>query len=175
MISAATFFKNFKKAYESKPLRNGIHKWSIWTKDNLEILKALGEKMGYRVSVEKPVRFDMSWFSPKYFEPQVVIEYETNEKSILESEVLNLACSSAKLKVLVTYAKEGTQAELLHSIEAEWARRSKRIRNDELLVMFIVYGTEKGWRIFSYYDAYKIYQFEGKQKSKELGQVVVYV
>ena len=94
--------------------------------------------------IEKPVRMDMTWFDPKYLDSQVAFQYETNEKTVLESEVLNLACSSARLKVLIIYVTEGTQEDFLNSVCMKWATRSKRSTGDELLVMLIVFNLENG-------------------------------
>ena len=95
------WYHNFKKEYEKSPYPSGIFKWKFWTKTNLELLRNFGEEMGYVVLIEKPVKMDMTWYNPEYFEPEVAIEYERNKKGVIDSELRNLAFSSAKLKVLM--------------------------------------------------------------------------
>ena len=168
MRFAEKWYQNFKKEYEKSPYPSGVFKWKFWTKTNLELLRKLGEKMGYVVLIEKPVKMDMTWYNPEYFEPEVAIEYETNKKGILDSELRNLAFSSAELKVLMTYVKGKEQVQFLKRIVDRWEKRSKRVWNDELLVMFIVYHPEKGNWVFDYFQGYVIYRSKGELRVKDL-------
>ena len=168
MRFAKKWYQNFKKEYEKSPYPSGVFKWKFWTKTNLDLLQKLGEKIGYVVLREKPVKMDMTWYNPRHFEPEVAIEYETNKKGILDSELRNLAFCSAKLKVLMTYVRKEEQEDFLKKIVDRWKKRSKRVWNDELLVMFIVYHQERRTRFFDYFQGYVIYPFKGKLLVKYL-------
>jgi hypothetical protein len=168
MRFAEQFYLGFRRRYRQSPFSSRIHKWKYWTRSTLKLLEDLGKKMGYRVMKEKPVRVDMTWFDARHLEPQVAIEYETDEKGVLESELVNLSCSSAKLKVLITYAKEGTQQDFFLRIKEEWSKRSKRTWNDELLTMFLVYSTEGGNCIFDHFEGGVVYPSEGRLVRKKL-------
>jgi len=175
MLWAKEFFERLGKEYKKSPIPGGYRKWRFWTKVNLKLLENFGKKFGYDVWREKPTRIDMTWFDPRYFEPQVAIEYETNEKTVLDSELKNLACSSARLKVLITYSKERTQHNMLQQIKARWTKRSKRIWNDELLILFIIFHPEKGYRVFDYFEGHVIYPFKGNLRVKDLGSFPMYI
>ena len=168
MRFAKKWYQNYKKEYKKSPYPSGVFKWKFWTKTNLELLQKLGEEMGYVVLTEKPVKMDMTWYNPEHFEPEVAIEYETNKKGILDSELRNLAFSSAKLKVLITYVKGEEQVDFLKKIVDRWEKRRKRVWNDELLVMFIVYHPEKGKKVFDYFQGYIVYPFKGELRVKYL-------
>lgn len=103
---AEEWYEHFEKEYDQSPFPTVRAKSRTWTKRMLSLLNRMGENLGYSVLIEKPIRLDMSWFDKRHFEPQVVIEYETEKKGVLDSELLNLACSSARLKVLITYIEE---------------------------------------------------------------------
>jgi len=175
MKLAKSFYEDFKREHKKSPLPGGTRKWAFWTKANLKFLERLGEKKGYNVMKEKPTRIDMTWFDPKHLEPEVAIEYETNEKSVLESEVRNLACSNARLKVLITYAEEGNRQDMLQKIKGKWTMRSKRTWNDEFLVMFIVFHREKGYRVFDYFEGHIIYPLRGNLRIKDLESFPIYL
>lgn len=159
--------EKFYKAYEQEmklnsPYPSGIHKWGFWTEKNLSIMRNIGERMGYTVLQEKPVRMDITWFDQKYYDPVVAIEYENDKTGILDSELKNLACSSAKLKVLMTNVKEDEISRYLEEITKRWNSRSKRVKNDELLVMFIVYLQKKGYREFQYMVGHVLFYLNGE-------------
>ena len=103
---------------------------------------------------------------------KLLIEYETDKTGILDSELLNLAASSAYLKVLITYIEEKEIDLFLKEITKRWEARSKRIWNDELLVIFCIYTVEGGKRLFQYYIGYLVYFSEGKLQTKELKQIL---
>lgn len=173
MRFAKKFYEDYAAEMLESPFPEGIRKWRFWTRTNLSLMRKIGEKRGYIVQQEKPVRIDMTWFDPEYFEPAVAIEYETDKKGILSSELRNLACSSAELKVLVTYVEQEEMSFYLKEIAKRWKNRSERVRNDELLVMFIVYHKEKGKRLFLYFSGYILYYQKGELTSHQLEPFMV--
>lgn len=173
MITAKEFFENFKNEYYNTPSLEGNQQFGVWTKHNLQILTSLGQKMGYNVKIEKPVRIDVAWFDPEYIDPQVAIEYETEQKGVLTSEIQNLAYSCAPLKVLITYVRNDKVDEFLENVQLIWSKRSRRQWNDELLVMIINYLDDTNYRSFSHYDAY-VFSANGNQLTiKELGDISI--
>jgi hypothetical protein len=167
-----TWYNHFEQAYNEAQLPNEITKKGTWTERTLSILERMGKNLGYSVSKEKPHRMDMSWFDKKHFEPQVAIEYETEKTGILDSEILNLAASSAYLKVLITYIEEKEIDQFLKEITNRWQTRSKRTWNDELLMIFCIYTVERGKRLFQYYIGYLLYFSKGNLQTKELKQIL---
>ena len=132
---AEEWYDHFEKEYHKTPFPGGIHKWREWTIKTLSLIERMGNNLGYDVSREKPVRIDMSW-KKKYLESQVAIEYETYKKGIFDSELLNLASSNARLKILITYIKDEETDWYVKEIARRWKTRSKRVWNDELLIIF---------------------------------------
>jgi len=169
---AEEWYNHFEEEYYKYPFPKEKAKWGTWTKRTLSLIKKIGKTLGYNIKIEKPVRVDMSWFDKRYFEPQVVIEYETIKTGILDDELLNLACSSARLKVLITYIEEKEIDYYLKEIIGRWETRGKRVWNDELLVIFCIYTPAEGFRFFEYYIGYVIYPVEGKLQTKELKQIL---
>jgi len=161
----------FEQEYRDSMLPNEVAKIGTWTKRMLSILEGMGKKLGYSVSIEKPIRVDMAWFDRRYFEPQIVIEYESDKKGVLDSELLNLAYSSARLKVLITFIEEREIEYFLSEITRRWKTRSARVWNDELLVIFCIYTLETGKR-FQYFIGHLFYFLEAKLVTKELKQIL---
>ena len=115
----------------------------------------------------------MTWFDNTHIEPQVVIEYETDKRGILDSELVNLASSSASLKVLITYIEAREIDSYLKEIINRWKHRSQGVCYDELLVVFCLYLLEKRVKHFEGYIGYVISTFEGRLQTKELEAIII--
>lgn len=117
-------------------------------------MKELGELSHHSVTVEKPIKIDMSWYRKPYNDPLVAIEIERDKKTVLGSEVHNLIYSSARLKVLITYVKDDEQKRFLREIRQKLADRRAAVQNDEFLVAFVLYYTERGNSVFEWWQGY---------------------
>jgi hypothetical protein len=65
------WYDHFGQEYIDSMLPNEVAKIGTWAKRMLSILEGMGKKLGYSVSIEKPIRVDMAWFDRRYFERSI--------------------------------------------------------------------------------------------------------
>jgi len=99
----------------------------------------------------------MSWYQAGLLDPVAAIEVETRADSIWDSEVRNLFYSSAGLKVLLTYAREGHQVSLVEGVRNAFRRRRRIGGSDEFLFILMTYEEKGGKRWFIRWEGYTVH------------------
>jgi len=111
----------------------------VWT----EKMRVLHEKMGYEVRCRgsgdgELGNIDVTVFDEHHSEAQIAIELQQNKGDLVKRDMPKLACSNARLKILMTRVRENEIENFKDLVLNLWRKKSKRTWKDELLLLFVV-------------------------------------
>ena len=124
----------------------------IWTK----AMKDFHENKGYKVRCKgtdpgELSGIDVTVFDKNHSEAQIAIELQHWWPNTLITDLPKLACSNARLKILMTMLRDDEDVEnLKNEVLDFWQKRSDRVKNDELLMLLAITKSNIGEGTYTY-------------------------
>lgn len=146
------WFKGFNKEFQAYALKKHYDDYlradndTKWTNFLAKFLTHFGRKLGYTVTPEYPTikrqRFDMHWEKPDEPEYDIVLEYETDCKTIFKEEIPKLKFSRARLNICITYVPDKNFSQRAYSYAEALKKYLEEKKVDFQEFLLIVGGYE---------------------------------
>ena len=170
MITGRLWYKAFKKVVAEFFDWKGIAKRGFVTQVWKEAMEKFHEAIDYEVKTELS-DIDVTVFDKEHSEAQIAIELQHDKKAVMVRDIPKLACSNAKLKILLMKLLESDDiADYKGKILGFWQKRSARVKNDELLLIIPVLRPDRGnyW-----YHRIEAYLSKNSKDWKKLTTIVI--
>ena len=144
IVLGKAWFKRFRRKANDFFHWDGVAKQGEITEIWTEAMKDFHEKKGYKVRCRgtdpgELSGIDVTVFDKNHSEAQIAIELQHWWPDTLIKDLPKLACSNAKLKILMTKLRDDEDANNLKNAVLDfWQKRSDRVKNDELLLLLAI-------------------------------------